>query len=218
MKALHRFLAPAVIGTVFVIAPLYAMAAQQESVAPCDAKPPAWSWRGGTHSYYRKKQPVPPPVKITPQLHEAAADFITAVRIRKNMLTQADPFLERMSKSLKSRHPNLLPEFTEEWKKRIKDRLDTDDYDAIWVHEYERYFTIEELVQLTDSAKQHYEGNMKDVSDDLKIKLTTYQEDMFMEINDGVDDLVEKFGCEVGEEIAKEHPDWAPAPPPKSNK
>lgn len=134
------------------------------------------------------------------------------------MLTRADPFLEQITKSLKSQHPNLLPEFTEEWKKRIKARLDTDDYDAIWVHEYERYFTIEEIVQLTDSAEQYYAGNIKNVSDDLTIKLTTYQEDMLMEIDDGVNNLVEKFGCEVGEEIVKEHPEWAPASTKKSNK
>jgi hypothetical protein len=129
MKALHRLLAPAIIGTVFVVAPLYALVAQQESEAPCDAKPRAWSWRGNTHSYYRKKQPVLPPVEITPQLHEVAVSFITAARVRKNMLVQADPFLEQISKSLKSQHPNLNPGFTGEWQKRIKDRLDTNDYD-----------------------------------------------------------------------------------------
>ncbi|MGA2250574.1 hypothetical protein [Terracidiphilus sp.] len=218
MKVLHRFLAPAVIATVFVIAPLYAVASQQESVAPCDAKPRAWSWLGETHSYYPKKQPVPPPVEITPQLHEAAIGFITAARIRKNMLVHADPFLEQISKSLNSQHPNLNPGFTEEWQKRIKDRLDTDKYDAIWVHEYERYFTTEELNQLTDFLAQHREGNITDVSDALKIKLTIYQEDMLMEIDDGVNDWLDKLGCEVGEEIAKEHPEWAPTPTLKSSK
>jgi hypothetical protein len=41
---------------------------------------------------------------------------------------------------------------------------------------------------------------------------------MLMEINDGVNDWLDKLGCEVGEEIAKEHPEWAPTPTLKSSK
>jgi hypothetical protein len=194
--------------------------AQQKSAKPCDANPPAWNWL--TTHYNDEPKQLPPPSPVTQQVHEAATRFIANMRLKEGILAHSDGYLAIGAEILKRQHPGLSAEFLEEWPNRVKTRLTTDkyeDYEAIWVREYEKYFTAEELDQLTDFANQFRAGNTPpNLPDALNEKVAKYQDDNLWNVRAGERELLRKLGCEVAEEILSEHPDWDSTPASRSTK
>ncbi len=97
----------------------------------------------------------------------------------------------------------------------MKTRLNPDDFIAVFAHVYEKYFTAEEIDQLTDAASQSKAGKTPVLSDALKEKFQKNMVAIQSEVVGGTTQLGARIGGEVGQEIEKEHPEWTtPAPKP----
>ena len=111
---------------------------------------------------------------------------------------------------MKAQFPDLRPEFAEEWRKRMKARINPDDFVAIVAGVYEKHFSTDELVQLTESVIKKKEGMPTELTAALKEKFQKEAVTIQSEIVGGTTQLGAKLGGEVGQEIGVEHPDWAP--------
>lgn len=200
MTTQHGFLARSAAYFVLSTVLVYSAPAQQQPAPSSDAAP------AGT------------PAAVDPKAHEAAGRLATAIGLKEKMAAQIDTMLAQGVAAMKSQFPNIRPEFADEWTRRMKARMNPDDFVAIFVRVYEKYFTAEELDQLTDAANQSKEGKTPVLSDALKEKYQKNAATAQSEIVSGATQLGAKLGSEVGEEIANEHPDWAPTPAPKSDK
>jgi hypothetical protein len=126
------------------------------------------------------------------------------------MVAGIDPNLDKGVAALKAQTPPLRPEFIEEWRKRMKERMKLDDFVAIVVQVYLRYFTADELDQLSDLVISRKEGKSAELSDAPKEKFQKDAVAIQSEIIGGTTQLGARLGGEVGEEIQKEHPEWVP--------
>jgi hypothetical protein len=190
MQSLRRFLA----GSLFCLLLVWSADAQQPATP---SNPP----QAGDSSQ-----------KIDSETHEAAVKFVQALGVKEKMAAGIDASLDAGVEAMKKQSPNLRPEFQQEWRKRMKEQVNFDDYAAIIVHVYEKYFTAEDLHQLTGAAAAVKAGKTPSMSDDLKEKFQKNTVVIQSEIFGGTTQLGAKLGGEIGQEIAKEHPDWAPTP------
>ena len=142
--------------------------------------------------------------------HEAAVRLVDALGLKEKMVAGIDPNLDKGVAALKAQTPPLRPEFIEEWRKRMKERMKLDDFVAIVVQVYLRYFTADELDQLSDLVISRKEGKSAELSDALKEKFQKDAVAIQSEIIGGTTQLGARLGGEVGEEIQKEHPEWVP--------
>jgi hypothetical protein len=129
------------------------------------------------------------------------------------MVAGIDPNLDKGVAALKAQTPPLGPEFIEEWRKRMKERMKPDDFVAIVVQVYLKYFTADELDQLSDLVISRKEGKSAELSDALTEKFKKDAVAIQSEIIGGTTQLGARLGGEVGEEIQKEHPEWVPKAP-----
>jgi hypothetical protein len=199
MKALHGFLARSAAYLVFATVLVSSAPAQQQPAPRSDATAASAT-------------------PVDPKAHEAAIRLTAALGLKEKMAARIDTLLTQGVANMKSEFPNIRPEFTEEWQKRMKARVNPDDFIAVVVQVYEKYLTAAELDQITEATNQSKEGKIPVLSDAVKEKYQKNAVAMQSEILGGCAQLGAKLGGEVGEEIAKEHPDWNPTPAPKSAK
>ena len=154
--------------------------------------------------------------EIDSKTHQAAIRFVTALGLKERMTASVDGILDQGIASMKAQFPNIRPEFQEEWRRRMKARMNPEDFVLIVAQVYEKYFTAEELDQLSAAVAESKEGNTPVLPDALKEKYQKNAIAMQSEILGGTTQLGAKLGGEVGQEIGKEHPDWAPDSAPKS--
>lgn len=172
---------------------------------------PAFAHAQQTASPSTSSAPAP---AVDPKAHEAAERFVDLVHVKEKMQAGLDANLDDGVKAMQQQNPNIRQEFLDEWHKRMKERLKLDDIVAIVVHAYETRFTAAELDQLCDVVKARNEGKPLQISDELKAKVQSTAVDIQAEIMGATTRMGAKLGGEIGTEIAKEHPDWAPPPPP----
>jgi hypothetical protein len=110
--------------------------------------------------------------------------------------------------------PDTDPRFADEWVKRMKARLNADEYFEVLATVYERYFTDDEILQLSQAIEARKQGKEADISPDLQQKfkqnLVNIQSDVFAETSH----IGARLGGEIGQEIANEHPGWMKASKP----
>lgn len=148
--------------------------------------------------------------------HDAAVRLVDAMGIKEEVAEKMDSNVERGVAKMRSELPNLSPEFVNEWRKRMKARLNPDDYVAIVAQVYEKYFTAEELDQLCAVVISKKQGKTAELSDALSEKFQNNEQAIDSEIAKGTTQISARLGSEVGQEIAKEHPEWVPFSAPQS--
>src|SRR5215469_9920995 len=84
-------------------------------------------------------------------LHQSALKFLEASDARTRLQQHLDKLLDDGKQSLMTRDPLLNPKFTDEWEKRMRQRVNLDEIVDATARVYEKYYTSEELDQLTQS-------------------------------------------------------------------
>src|SRR5262249_5002149 len=149
-------------------------------------------------------------VAVDPKAHEAALRLVEVLELKQKMADGVDQSLEQGVQSMKARFPDIRPEFTEEWRKRMKARMKPEDFVVIVVQVYEKQFTADELDELTNVVASKKEGKSAELPDALKEKFQKNAIAIQSEIVGATTQLGARLGAEVGLEIGKEHPEWAP--------
>jgi hypothetical protein len=167
------------------------------------------------------QQTAPAASPIDPKAHNAAVKLVDAIGLKDKMKSNVDKTLADGVESMKKKSPQINPAFFEEWAKRMKARINFDDYATIAISVYEKHFTAAELDEMTQQQIAANELKTPVYSEPLKEKLQQVMSQVVSEMMGGFTQLGAKLGADVGGEIGKEHPDWVPdsvtkdATPPK---
>jgi hypothetical protein len=151
------------------------------------------------------------------QLLESAVKFLEASDARPRMQQGLDQLLQEGEKTMMQRNPGLDPKFGDEWVKRMRERVQLDDFVNITAKVYATYYTSDELEQMTEAQLALKNGKLFSLAPELGQKIKADGPRIQKDINTDISRLGSSMSIEVGQEIAKEHPEWAkPLPPPPS--
>jgi hypothetical protein len=147
---------------------------------------------------------------VDPKAHDAAVKLVDAIGLKEKMKSNLDKMLTDGIETMKKKFPQINPAFYDEWTKRMRERINFDDYSAIAVHVYEKHFTAAELDEMTQQQIAANELRTPVYSEPLKEKLQQVMSEVLSEMMGGFTQIGAKLGADVGGEIGKEHPDWVP--------
>jgi hypothetical protein len=153
-----------------------------------------------------------PASKIDPKLHADSAQLVELSGLKKKVQETLSKGLADGSKKIMEQCPSCKPEFAEEWTKRMLTRMNPDEFTAVYLEEYEKYLTDDEIVELIKLQQGMNEGHPVTPTDQLKEKLTKVLPSLMSETMGRCTQIGAKLGAEVAGEITKEHPDWAGTP------
>ena len=155
------------------------------------------------------------------KLHESALKFMDASDVRQRLSQGLDKLLEDGKQSMMQKNPGLDPQFGEEWLKRMRQRVNLDDFVNATAGVYEKYFTAAELDELTRGQLAMRKSQIYSRPPALADKMKTDSPFIQRDINTETSVFGARLGASVGKEIEKEHPEWikpAPAPAPLAQK
>ena len=122
--------------------------------------------------------------------------------------------LEEGKQAMMQRNPGLNPKFGDEWVRRMKERVKPDDFVEITAKVYATYYTSDELEQMTQAQLALKNSRIYSVSPELNQKIKANASHIQTDINTNISRLGSSMSIEVGQEIEKEHPEWAKPLPP----
>jgi hypothetical protein len=155
-------------------------------------------------------QTAPAALPIDPKAHDAAAKLVDAIGLKDKMKGNLDKMLADGIDTMKKKFPQINPAFYDEWTKRMRERINFDDYAAIAVSVYEKHFTAAELDEMTQQQVAANQLKTPTYSEPLKEKLQAVMSQIVSEMMGGFTQLGAKLGAEIGGDIGREHPDWIP--------
>jgi hypothetical protein len=169
------------------------------------------------------QQPIPAPAaapsNATAQstqtaLHQSAVKFVEASDTRQRLEQNLDRLLDDGKQSLMKRDPLLNPKFADEWEKRMRKEVNLDEFVDATARVYEKYYTSEELDQLTQAQLARKQGKPYFLPPQLAEKLKSNSAQVQSDINTETSQIGSRQSIAVGQEIEKDHPDWVkPAKP-----
>jgi hypothetical protein len=150
------------------------------------------------------------------QALESAMKFLEASDARPRMEQGIDQLIQEGEKVMMQRNPGLDPKFGDEWVKRMKERVKLEDFENITAKVYATYYTSDELDQMTQAQRGLKTGKIYTLAPELGQKIKANGPRIQKDINTDISRMGSSMSIEVGQEIEKEHPEWAKplAPPP----
>ena len=149
-------------------------------------------------------------------LHQSALKFLEASDARPRLQQHLDKLLDDGKQSLVTRDPLLNPKFAEEWEKRMRQRVNLDEIVDATARVYEKYYTSEELDQLTQSQLAVKQARTHSVPPQLVEKVKSNSAQIQSDINRETSLIGSRLSIAVGQEIEKEHPDWVKPVKPRT--
>jgi hypothetical protein len=143
------------------------------------------------------------------KLHASAMKFIEASDTRQRLAQNLDKLLEDGKQSILRKSPGLNPLFGEEWVKRMRSRVNLDQFVVATAQVYEKYFTSDELDELAAGQLALKKGQIQTLPQALADKLKTNSPFIQRDINTETSIIGGRLSAEVGKEIEKDHPEWA---------
>lgn len=170
-----------------------------------------------------KKAPEVSPAPADPaerqKLHDSAMKFLESADVRQRLQDTIGKLLDDGKRSMMTKNPGLDPAFGDEWLKRMRERVSLDQIVEATAEVYEKYFTSDELDQLTQRQLALKQGRLYSVTSKLADKLKADSTFIQRDINASTSIVGGRLGAEVGKEIERDHPEWihpltdnAPAP------
>ena len=132
----------------------------------------------------------------------AADDLQDAVNADQQLIARGG------KQALVKRNPLINPQFVDEWAKRMRARVNLDEFVDATARVYERYYTSDELDQLTQVQLAMKRSKLYSLPPDLAQKLKTDAPKIQNDINAATSTIGSRLSIAVGQEIEKEHPDW----------
>jgi hypothetical protein len=163
------------------------------------------------------QRPVPAPTEVPSNAtaqstqtaqHQSAVKFVEASDTRQRLDQNLDRLLDDGKQSLMKRDPLLNPKFADEWEKRMRQQVNLDDFVDATARVYEKYYTSEELDQLTQAQLARKQGRPHSLPPQLVEKLKTNSAQVQSDINTETSLIGSRLSIAVGQEIEKDHPDW----------
>jgi hypothetical protein len=187
------------------------LAAQQAAPVKKNSTPAASKEAGSAPS-------IPTDPGARQLLLDDARKFVQASDARPRLEQSLDKLLEEGKEAMMQRNPGLDPKFGDEWVKRMKERVKPDDFVEITAKVYAAYYTRDELEQMTQGQLALKNSKIYSLSPELSQKIKANVPKIQHDINTDISRLGSGMSIEVGQEIAKEHPEWAKpiAPEPAS--
>lgn len=153
------------------------------------------------------------PAKAT-TIHQKALELLDAMGTRTVLEQNIDAMIENGRQKLVQQHPSLDPAFSEEWMKRMHERIKIDEFLDVVASTYEKHFTIPELDELIQMYHELAQLKNPHVSSELKEKLNTELPEIQADMGAGLMQLSERIGSEVAQSVAADHPEYMKEPPP----
>jgi hypothetical protein len=147
-------------------------------------------------------------------LLDDALKFVQASDARPRLEQSLDKLLEEGKQAMLQRNPGLDPKFGDEWVKRMRERIKPDDFVEITAKVYATYYTSDELEQMTQAQLALKNSKIYSLAPELSQKIKANVPKIQHDINTDISRLGSSMSIEVGQEIEKEHPEWAKPLPP----
>ena len=142
------------------------------------------------------------------KLHDSAIKFLEAADARPRLEQTIGKLLDDGKQSMMKKNPGLDPAFGDEWMKRMRGRVSLDQIVEATAEVYEKYFTSEELDELTQRQMDLKKGRLTSLTPKLADKLKADSTSIQQDINMSTSLVGGRLGAEVGKEIEKDHPEW----------
>jgi hypothetical protein len=194
---------------VLLIAMALPLAAQQPAPVKKDSAPAPTKAAGTVAAN-------PARLNAEKQRLENALKFVQASDARPRLEQSLDKLLEDGKQAMMQRNPGLDPQFGDAWVKRMKERIRPDDFVEITAKVYATYYTSDELEQMTQAQLALKNGKIYSLAPEFSQKIKANGPHIQQDINTDISRLGSSMSIEVGQEIAKEHPEWAKPLPPGS--
>jgi hypothetical protein len=153
-------------------------------------------------------EPSKPARPVDPKVHEKALQLTQLSALRQQIQTRIESTLQQ-GKDLTLRQSSQVdPAFGDEWVKRMRSRIHVEDFIAVYVRVYEKYFTLSDLQELIDAQGAVNDSRPPTRSQPLQDKIKSTGIAMQKEVLDGCAEIVTRVGKEVSLQIEKEHPGW----------
>jgi len=114
--------------------------------------------------------------------------------------------------------PRCSSKFGDEWEKRMLERLNVNDFLAVYAGVYEKYLTDAEITELISLQKTNKNGPPPTPSPALKQKLESVMPSLIGDAMGGCAAVGAKLGGQIGQEIEREHPEYLKAPDKDTDK
>jgi len=150
-----------------------------------------------------------------PKLHADAIRLVEVSRTRQRIQDNLRQTVDDGGKQMMEKCPRCTVEYRGEWEKRFLERTNIDDYVAVFVRAYEKYFTDAEINELIVFQKEKEASKDASPPPALKEKLSSVMPSVLGEIMGGCAGIGAKLGAEIGAEIEREHPEYLK---PETNK
>ena len=147
-------------------------------------------------------------------LLDDALKFVQASDARPRLEQSLNKLLEEGKQVMLQRNPGLDPKFGDEWVKRMRERVKPDDFVEITAKVYASYYTSDELQQMTQAQLALKNSKIYSLAPELSQKIKANGPRIQHDINTEISRLGSSLSIEVGQEIEKEHPEWAKPLPP----
>jgi len=183
------------------------VAAQQPAPANKDSAPAPSTAAGPAAS-------IPADPAARKLLLDDALKFVQASDARPRLEQSLNKLLEEGKQVMLQRNPGLDPKFGDEWVKRMRERVKPDDFVEITAKVYASYYTSDELQQMTQAQLALKNSKIYSLAPELSQKIKANGPRIQHDINTEISRLGSSLSIEVGQEIEKEHPEWAKPLPP----
>jgi hypothetical protein len=142
-------------------------------------------------------------------LRQSALKFLEACDARQRLEQNLDKLLDDGKQALMKRDPLLNPKFADEWVKRMRQRINLDEFVDATAAVYEKYYTREELDQMMQAQLAKKQAKAYPIPAQLAEKMKFNSAQIQTDINTATSNLGSRLSIMVGEQIEKDHPEWA---------
>jgi hypothetical protein len=141
-------------------------------------------------------------------LHSNVVTLIGLMGLRDKLMSNRHTMAQEGRQELLNRFPNYNPAFADEWARRMEDMMPVDEYVNIVVSVYERNYTNDDVVEMIQYQQGLKAARTPLLSARLQAKISNVTVAVQSEIVGGFSELGARRGGEIGQELAKEHPEW----------
>lgn len=142
------------------------------------------------------------------RFHANVLTLIGLTGLRRELLNNRQTFVMKGKEDLLTRFPSSNPAFAEEWARRVEQSMSVDDFVKVVVAAYEKNFTNQDVLEMIQVQQDVRASRTPVISPRLQAKLSTASITVHSEIMGGFAELGYKLGAQVGQQVAKEHPEW----------
>ena len=141
------------------------------------------------------------------QFHSNVLTLVNMTGLRDELLRNRHTVAEEGKQVILHSFPSYDPAFADEWARRME-RSSVDDYLSVVVAVYEKNYSNEDVLEMIQVQRDLSADRQPVLSIQLRSKLARVAPTVENEITSGFKELGAKQGEQVGEEVAKEHPEW----------